>query len=134
VPTEPDVAYLDASALVKLALVEDETDSLWDAVAGWPRRVTSMISVVEVLRTVRLRDRAAEPLARSILAHIGLLRVGDGLLVTAVTVEPVTLRALDAIHLASALRMRGKLVAFVSYDRRQLQGAEALGLPIASPR
>jgi predicted nucleic acid-binding protein len=44
------------------------------------------------------------------------------------------LRALDAIHVASALRLGGALSAFVSYDRRQLEAAAALGLPTASPR
>lgn len=133
-PTASDVAYLDASALVKLAVSEKESDMLRDALVDWPRRVTSKISVVEVLRTVRLKDRSAELLARSVLAHIGLLAIGDGVLVTAVTVEPAVVRALDAIHLASALRVRSKLAAFVSYDAGQLRAADALGLPVASPR
>ena len=132
-PTESDVAYLDSSALVKLALVEQETASLRNAVADWPRRVTSKIAVVEVLRTIRLRDRAAEPLARGILARTGLLDIGDGLLVAAADVQPVAVRALDAIHLATALRIRRSLAAFVSYDARQLEAAAALGLPTASP-
>jgi hypothetical protein len=134
VPIGSDVAYLDSSALVKLALAEAETDSLWDAVEQWQRRVTSKIGIVEVLRTVRRRNPGAEQLARRILAHTGLLAVEDGLLVAAVTVEPVPLRALDAVHLASALRIRSQLIAFVSYDRQQLEAAEALGLPVASPR
>jgi hypothetical protein len=41
---------------------------------------------------------------------------------------------LDAIHVATAYRLRSVLAAFVSYDTRQLEAAEALGLPIASPR
>jgi predicted nucleic acid-binding protein len=134
VPIGSDVAYLDSSALVKLALAEAETDSLWDAVEQWQRRVTSKIGIVEVLRTVRRRNPGAEQLARRILAHTGLLAVEDGLLVAAVTVEPVPLRALDAVHRASALRIRSQLIAFVSYDRQQLEAAEALGLPVASPR
>jgi hypothetical protein len=41
---------------------------------------------------------------------------------------------LDAIHVATAYRIRPVLAAFVSYDARQLTAAEALGLPTASPR
>jgi predicted nucleic acid-binding protein len=51
-----------------------------------------------------------------------------------VQLEPVALRALDAMHLATALRLRSQLAAFVSYDPRQLEAAEVLGLPVASPR
>jgi len=134
VPTESDVVYLDASALIKLVLEEEGSDELRTALGGWPRRVSSKISIVEVVRAVRLRDHAAEPLARSVLAHTGLVAVSDRLLVTAVTLDPPTIRALDAIHLASALRLAARLAAFVSYDARQLEAAAALGLSVASPR
>jgi ABC-type amino acid transport system permease subunit len=40
----------------------------------------------------------------------------------------------DAIHVASAYRIRSMRAAFVSYDTRQFEAAEALGLPITSPR
>jgi hypothetical protein len=39
----------------------------------------------------------------------------------------------DAIHVASAYRIRSMRTAFVSYDTRQFEAA-ALGLPITSPR
>lgn len=133
-PTGSEVVYLDASALVKLAVAERESEPLRTALVDWPRRVSAKIAVVEVLRTVRLKDRAAEPLARSVLAHTGLLGFGDRLLMTAVTLDPPTIRALDAIHLATALRLGDVLAAFVSYDARQLAAAEALGLPVVSPR
>ncbi len=133
-PTESDVVYLDASALLKLVLEEDGSEELRTALELWPRRVTSKISLVEVLRIVRLKDRAAESLARGVLARTGLIALGDRLLVTAVALDPPIVRALDAIHLASALRLDGRLAVFVSYDRRQLEAAEALGLPTASPR
>jgi hypothetical protein len=43
-------------------------------------------------------------------------------------------RALDAIHLASALRIRSALSAFVTYDARQLEAAARRRLPVESPR
>jgi predicted nucleic acid-binding protein len=45
----------------------------------------------------------------------------------------VTLGALDAIHLASALVLRRELTSFVSYDKRLLAAARDAGLPTASP-
>jgi predicted nucleic acid-binding protein len=134
VSTDSDVVYLDASALVKLVLEEEGSDALRTALRGWPRRVSSKISLVEVLRIVRLRDRAAEPLAHGVLARTGLIAIGDRVLVAAATVDPPVVGTLDAIHLASALRLDGRLTDFVSYDRRQLAAAKALGLPVASPR
>jgi hypothetical protein len=134
VPTASDIAYLDSSALVKLVVEEAESQALRRALAAWPRRVSSRIAAVEVLRGVRRRDRSAEPLARSVLAHVALLAVGDRVLMAAARLDPPALRALDAIHLASALRLEAGLTAFVSYDARQLEAAETLGLPVTSPR
>ncbi len=45
----------------------------------------------------------------------------------------MTLRAIDAIHLASALVLRRELTTFVSYDKRLLAAAKEAGLPTASP-
>jgi len=132
-----DVAYLESSALVKLAVVEEEEEesrALQDALARWPHRVSSRLAVVEVLRAVRRRDAARESLARGVLARVGLIAVGDRVLFSASQLDPVTIRSLDAIHVATALPLRSRLGAFVSYDRRQLEAAESLGLPTASPR
>ncbi|MEU1808349.1 PIN domain-containing protein [Micromonospora aurantiaca (nom. illeg.)] len=47
------------------------------------------------------------------------------------------LRSPDAVHLATAevLARQGaaEFVAFVTYDKRLLEAAEAIGLPVASP-
>jgi predicted nucleic acid-binding protein len=133
VPTGSSVAYLDSSALVKLVVDEPHGHALKQALADWPRRATSRLAVVEVLRAVRRRDPGAESLAREVLARTALLVVSDRVLVTAVEVGPARLRSLDAIHIASALRIRAALAAFVSYDSRQIEAAAALGLPVVSP-
>lgn len=129
-----DAAYLEPSALVKLAIVEDESEALQDALDGWPRRVASRLAVVEVLRTVRRRDAAREALAREVLRRVDLIVMSDRILMSAAMLDQVALRSLDAVHLATALRVRSSLGAFVSYDARQLEAAQALGLPTASPR
>lgn len=126
-------AYLDASALFKLAIEEEETEALRRALSTLPRRTSSRIAVVEVIRAVRRRRRSAEPLARQVLARTSLIRMDDRVLEAAVSLDPAPLRALDAIHVASALRLGPQLAAFVSYDVKQLRAAEAIGLPVASP-
>lgn len=133
-PIASDVAYFDASALVKLLLPEDETDALRDALPQWRRGATSRIAAVEVLRAVRRRDSAVESQAMRLLSRVSLVRIGDRILIGAAALRPPELRAIDALHVASALRLGSALAAFVSYDQRQLEAAEALGLPTASPR
>jgi predicted nucleic acid-binding protein len=134
VPTGSDVAYFDTSALVKLVLTEAESAALQEAIGSWPRRATSRLSVVELIRTVRHADPGREDDARSLLTGLALVNDSDRTFATAARLEHPTLRALDAIHVASAHRIRSSLSTFVSYDRRQLEAAAALGLPTASPR
>ena len=43
------------------------------------------------------------------------------------------LRALDAIHVASALRVGGEIAGFVTYDDRQAAAARSAGLTVVSP-
>lgn len=129
-----DVAYLESSALVKLAIVEDESRALRGSLRGWRRHVSSTLAVVEVLRTVRRRDVERERTALTVLRDVGLIAIGNPVLASAAQLEPVALRSLDVIHLATALRLGDALAAFVSYDERQLEAAAALGLPVSSPR
>ena len=133
-PTESRAAYLDSSALVKLAMDEGESHALRRALEGSPRRVSSRISVVEVLRAVRRQDPTAEPLARGVLTRVGLMAVSDRVLVAAGQLDPPALRSMDAIHLASALRLGSALTVFFSYDAHQLEAAARLGLLVESPR
>ena len=46
---------------------------------------------------------------------------------------PGHLKALDAIHVATAEALGADLVALVSYDRQMIAVAPAIGLPVASP-
>ncbi|MGW5350280.1 type II toxin-antitoxin system VapC family toxin [Streptomyces sp. NPDC004031] len=46
---------------------------------------------------------------------------------------PGRIRTLDAIHVASAQALGDTLDVLVSYDKRMLEVAEAVGLPTAAP-
>lgn len=96
--------------------------------------MTSRLAVVELIRSVRRADPSLEPAARRLLGRVTLLVDTNRVLVGATQIESQTLRALDAVHVTTALRVQSALGAFVSYDRRQLEAAAALGLPVASPR
>ena len=137
-PTASDreraIAYLDSSALVKLVIDEPESRALRDALRAWPRRASSRLAVVEVLRAVRAKRPEVEQRAHQVLSHSDLLRITDRILLQAAALTPRTLASLDAIHVATALRLRAQLAAFVSYDTRQLEAAEAVGMPAVVPR
>ncbi len=119
---------------MKSIVDEDESEPLRLALGEYPRHVSSRVVVVEVLRGVARRDPSKEPLARRVLGSLVLLGLSGRVLFAAAKLEPLSLRSLDALHLASAARLGPSLAAFVSYDARQLEAAAALGLPTASPR
>ena len=130
-----DVAYLDTSAVVKLLAREGETAALRRFLRQWPRRASSALLRVELLRVAR-RSGASRLIAdaRRQLAAIHLIHVDDRVLDRAAELGPPTLRSLDAVHLASALDLGADLGVIVTYDDRMLSGAAGVGLPTAAPR
>ena len=131
--------YLDSSALVKIVLPEAESQTLVSFLPAWPHRVSSALARVEVLRAVA-RASTAESMddalrdAEQLLAHVSLLAMSATLLATAAALNPVTLRSLDAIHLASALSLSAEVEGFVTYDGRLAEAAQASGLTVYAPR
>ena len=57
----------------------------------------------------------------------------DEVRAVAASIEPVELRTLDAIHLASALSLGDDLAAVLTYDRRMADAAESRGLVVVAP-
>ena len=98
-----------------------------------PALATSAIAVVEVSRATRLANPAPEvgEEARRLLASCMLIDVSDEVLGAAAELACPTIRTLDAIHLASALRVEAD--ELVAYDRRLLAAAQERGLAISSP-
>lgn len=126
-------AYLDASAFVKLAIRERESKALATFLADWPRRTSSALLRTEATRALRPFGSSALARATAALERVELLWVNDDLLEAAGLIDPLTVRTLDAIHLATANAARDELGVLVTYDRRMIEGAEHLGLPTSSP-
>ncbi len=129
--------YLDASAAVKLVVMEAESESLEAFLAPQRTRLSSRIVAVEVIRAVaranpRDVDEALDQ-ARSILQLLEYVELDQEVAGRAGGIEPLGLRSLDAIHLASAMVIREDLDAFVTYDARQAAAARELGLDVVSP-
>lgn len=127
--------YLDSSALVKLAIAEPESPGLLSWLTAQPNlvRVASSVIRVEVPRAVWRAEPSALPESYLVLRRTTEIELTDEVLSKAASVRPVTLDAIDAIHLASALVVRRELTSFVSYDKRLLAAAKEAGLPTASP-
>ena len=127
--------YLDASAIVKLVVDEPETIALRTALRGRPQRVSSALALVEV-HLAADRRIPSPPRGRvdTILAGLALLPIDHAVLEEAARLGPLGVRALDAIHLATAHSLGDDLEALVAYDLRLLEAAESSGLPVEQPR
>lgn len=127
--------YLDSSALVKLALAEPESGALSSFLAERPGQalVSSALHRAEVLRAIWNAEPGALPRAQRIIRRVALVSLSHELLDNAATVPPGGLPTTAAVHLASALTIKRDLTAFVCYDKRLRDAAEAAGLPVASP-
>lgn len=67
------------------------------------------------------------------LASIELIELGDELLDRAADLQPMGLRSLDAIHVAAAQTLGAALRELVTYDRRMIEAAQALAIPVVAP-
>ena len=127
--------YLDSSAFVKLAVEETETEALRGfLVDRGNRRVSSALLRAEALRAVRHLGVEALASVREALRRIDLVAIDDRILDAAGTLEPRVLRALDAIHVATAVAIGDDLDVIVTYDDRMAEAARLLGLSTAMPR
>jgi uncharacterized protein len=82
-----------------------------------------------------VRRAAAELTAQaeSVVSQITVVEPTEAIRARAALLEPVTLRSLDALHLATALEIGDELDALVTYDGRMSVAAEAFGLVVLAP-
>ena len=128
------VAYLDASAFVKLAKDEPESAALNAALEAWPRKSSSALLEVEGPRAARRTNPLAYDAARALLAGMELLEIDADIRRAAADLSDPGLRSLDAIHLATALSLGERCGAFFAYDDRLIAAARAHGLTVTVPR
>ena len=135
--------YAESSAVLSWLLEEPMSAAIRACMAGASRVVTSALTVVECERTVhraftaRLMDAAVRDAARrkleEAIALWSVMSISKQILRRArepFPSEPV--RSLDALHLASALRIRegrGE-VSILSLDKRVRANATGLGFVV----
>ena len=127
--------YLDASALVKLIVPETETAALFERLGHAPDRLSTEVARVEVHRALWREgaSRAVRVRADAVLGSVTWLRVDEPILTRAASFKDPLLRALDAIHLASALSLGDDPDAFLTYDARLARAARKQRLPVQHP-
>jgi predicted nucleic acid-binding protein len=133
------ILYADTSALVKLIREEAESGALRayldDAdltsselvLTEIPRAVRRAVARDPVLPLGLLLERSAE-----LIDVLALLPLDRALLEGAGALAEPALRALDAIHVASAVVL-DPVGCFVTYDERQAAAARLAGLRTMSP-
>jgi uncharacterized protein len=126
--------YLDSSAIVKLAVRENESVALLRYLRRRRPLVSSALARTEVMRALLPGGDAAVAVGRKVLTGLDLIRINTGVLDEAAVLLPADLRSLDAIHLATARRLGQDLGAIVTYDERMAEAAVHLGHRIVAPR
>lgn len=123
--------FLDTSAIVKLVLHEPESLALIEFLDGRTDVEASELAVAEGGRAVRRAHADAD--AAGVLEALSLHRVSSDVLRRAALLEPLHLRTLDAIHLATALLHGDGDGCLVTYDTRMATAARAHGLRVVQP-
>ena len=120
---------------MKLVVREPGTDELRAYLSTRPAAISSAIAVTEVRRAVgRLSSRRSlSDRSRLVLDGVALLALDSAVLEAASRLQPLELRTLDAIHVASALSLGDDLLAFVTHDERQAAAARGARLPVVTP-
>jgi predicted nucleic acid-binding protein len=128
-----ELAYLDASAFIKLVLDEPESQAFERAIAPlqW---TSSAILEVEATLGVRRRQPALVDAVRTLLGSVRMIDIDADIRRAAADLSDPGLRSLDAVHLATALSLGERCGAFFAYDERLISAARDHGLTVTVPR
>lgn len=123
-------AYFDSSAIFKLAKAEAESQSLLDYLDDASVEVsTSILAEVEVIRNLRLYGFDAD----DALAGFYLVTPDEDVRRIAIALANRKVKALDAIHVATALTIGDRDLQFITYDDLQAEAARQAGLRVVQP-
>ena len=124
--------YLDSSAVVKIVSRAPETADMVRLVRADPSLVSSALAWTELVRVVR-RVRGNTARAEGVLSGIALVPIDDGIIRSAATLAPPSLRMLDAIHLATVLSLGADVSHLVTHDNRLAGAAGEAGIDVIAP-
>lgn len=111
---------------------EPESRALIEAIRPLRPHLTSVVGELETARVCRRAGVPPEQVEQ-IRAGLVVVALDDEVLRVAATVESPTLRTLDAVHLATAVSLRGDLDAMITYDARLAAAAQEAGISVQAP-
>ena len=121
--------YVDCSVALAHLLAEDQSPpvSFWQG-----DLISSRLLEYEVWTRLHARKLASShgEQARELIGRIALVELAPIVLARAIEPFAMTVRTLDALHLASIefLRSRGQTVELATYDQRLLAAARTLAI------
>ena len=124
--------YLDSSAVLKFVFAEPESAAAKKEIIGV--LYSSELVRVEVVRAVlRIAPELMER-ALLVLSKIRIIKIKSSVLVQAERLPShVSVRGMDAIHLASANTLGRLGQTIVTYDKNMAKAARDLGFQVQSP-
>jgi uncharacterized protein len=125
--------YLDTSVLGRVLLNEPDTPAISQEMGRFERHISSRLLSIELHR-LGLREDMLEYVEKLLSGQV-LIPLDEEILADAETIAPSAVRTLDAIHLATAVRLagEGQLDALMTYDKQLAEGAREHGLAVLSP-
>ncbi|MDT7776211.1 MAG: uncharacterized protein QOC67_5135 [Pseudonocardiales bacterium] len=128
------ILYVETSAAVKLIIEEPESSRLaahLDRAVDQDDGLLSSMLLETELRRLAVRTGVAQSVVTRLLERLDLLEIDRSLYREAGLLPGPHLRSLDAIHVAAALRANAD--AMVTYDLRQADAADSVGLSVQTP-
>lgn len=123
--------FLDTSAAVKALIEEPQSAAILQLFADGAEFVASRLLAVE-LHAVADRRSLSHESTDDLLSHISLVSVDDETMNHAIRLHS-GLRSLDALHLATAIRLRDMITSVLTYDHDLAEAARAHGLTVTAP-
>ena len=124
--------YIDSSAILKLLISEKESIALAEFLDA-PAK-TSAISRVEVIRSLNRISPEEVADGQAVLSRFELIPVSSPILILAENFPAeITLKSLDAIHVATVVFLNKTIRGLITYDKAMIKNAKELGIKVASP-
>ena len=124
--------YLDSSAILKLLIAEKESAALTDFINFTIK--SSVLTRVEVIRTLHKIAPEKTADANEILTGIDVTPLNSAVLNIAENfISSITLRSLDALHVATVLFLEKTVEGLLTYDKQMIANAKLLGIKTISP-
>lgn len=124
--------YIDSSAILKLLISEKESIALV-AFLDAPVK-TSVISRVEVIRSLNRISPEKIAEGQAALSRFEMTPVSSPILMLAENFPvSITLKSLDAIHVATVIFLDKLVEGIITYDKAMIKNAKELGIKVVSP-